>query len=299
MGKIIIIGSGQLAQSLFKKFPDAKVIGYPEIDISNEESVKNVFSKIPAVSVIFNAAAWTDVDGAEIPENEDKVFGVNGTGVKYLAEQANRLGAILVHISSDYVFDGTKPKHQENEAVNPLNIYGKSKAVGEENAKIAKKHYIIRTSWLIGDSFPQKDINNFVKTVFKFAKDGKDFSVVNDQFGRLTFTSELVRIIKYLIDCNAKYGVYNVSNSGDVSSWAQIAKEVYALTKRFSPVELKGKVSEISTNDYFAKSPKEYIAVRPTNSDFSLRKIEQLGIYPYNWSLYLKGYIENLFKEMS
>ena len=124
-----------------------------------------------------------------------------------------------MHISSDYVFDGTATRpYREDDPVAPLGVYGQTKAAGDQIVATVPRHYIVRTSWVIGDG------RNFVRTMLSLAARGIDPSVVNDQYGRLTFTSELARAIRHLIETRAPYGTYNVTGSGSVTSWADIAR---------------------------------------------------------------------------
>ncbi|WP_257957056.1 SDR family oxidoreductase [Nocardioides sp. B-3] len=150
-------------------------------------------------------------------------------------------GFTLVHYSSEYVFDGTAEEHTEDEPVSPLGVYAQSKAAGDIAVGLAPRHYLVRTSWVIGDG------KNFVRTMADLAAKGVSPSVVSDRVGRLTFASELSRATKHLIDSNASFGTYNMSNSGAAMSWAEIAREVFTRSGRSGD-----DVSETTTEAYAA-----------------------------------------------
>ena len=295
---VVIVGGGQLAKALkYFIYPKATILDYPTIDLSSESSVRAAFFKIPRMDVLINAAAWTDVNAAEIKSNKKRVYAVNASGVGYLADAANRFDATFVHISSDYVFDGKNHSHLETESINPLNEYGKSKAKGERLAKKAKKYYLIRTSWLIGDNVPSISSPNFVKTMFNLAVQGKSVKVVNDQFGRLTFTSELARAIKYLIDIKAPFGIYNVSNSGAVMAWSDIANKVFKTVKQHEIVDNVGDVTGVTAAQYEQEFPPAVPIKRPKYSDFNLEKLESTGFIPLDHEDLLYHYVVKLIEE--
>ena len=261
---VVITGAnGQLGRALRIIFPNAITLTRQELDITDEAAVKS-FSWQPN-SVIINAAAWTNVDAAENPENFQQVDLVNHRAVRYLAEAATTHGLTLVHISSEYVFDGSRPIHNEDEPFSPLNVYGKTKVAATTN-----KHYIIRTSWVVGDG------RNFVSIMQDLAARGIKPSVVNDQIGRLTFTDTLARGIKHLLETNAPYGTYNLTNEGQSASWADIAKIVFEKSGKSS-----SDIQPVTTAEYFSSKPNT--AQRPRQSTLNLAKIERTGFIPENW----------------
>ena len=205
---------------------------------------------------------------------------MNVSGVAALAAAADEQRFTLVQISSDYVFDGTAETHDEREALSPLGVYGQTKAAGDVLVATAPAHYIVRTSWVIGDG------PNFVRTMAALADRGVKPGVVADQIGRLTFTGELVRAIRHLLDSNAAYGTYNVSNSGAAMSWAEIARTVF---------EARGKdpsaVTELSTAEY---GDGKSLAPRPQHSVLSLDKIIDAGFQPAEALTQLAGYLAAL-----
>jgi dTDP-4-dehydrorhamnose 3,5-epimerase/reductase len=209
-------------------------------------------------------------DGAENPSNYNLVKAVNVDASRYLATAASQHDLTFVTFSSDYVFDGSQPIHNEDELFSPLNVYGKTKADGDLEAATTIKHYIIRTSWVIGDG------RNFVNIMQDLAARGAKPSVVNDQIGRLTFTDTLARGIKHLLEIGAPYGTYNLTNEGQPVSWADIAKIVFEKSGK-SPSD----VQPVSTAEYFADKPNT--AKRPLQSTLDLTKIEKTGFIPEDW----------------
>jgi dTDP-4-dehydrorhamnose 3,5-epimerase len=202
---------------------------------------------------------------------------VNADAVANLVAVAAQYDATLVHISTDYVFDGTNDLHTEDEAFAPLSVYGASKAAGDIAVSLAPKFYILRTSWVIGEG------KNFVRTMLELGKKGVNPTVVSDQVGRLTFTSELVKAIDHLLTTNAAFGTYNVSNNGDSVSWADITRAIY------TEAGLKNTVTDTTTTEYYAG--KEGIAPRPLLSTLDLQKIQSTGFVSTDWRDDLRSYV--------
>lgn len=275
-GMFIVGANGQLGRALCEQYPDAAFADIDELDITDKGSVLDF--DWSTTDVIVNAAAFTDVDGAELAGKRAAAWKVNATAVSHLATAAIQNNLTLVHISSDYVFDGRQEKHEESEDLSPLSVYGSSKAAGDVAASLVSQHYIFRTSWVIGEG------KNFIKTMLDLATRGVSPQVVNDQVGRLTFTSELVRVIDHAITHEIPFGTYNLTNAGRAASWCEIAREVFRLVGR-DPSDVSG----VSTEDYYASKPN--IAQRPLNSLLSLEKIEQTGFKPRDWQEDLELYI--------
>ena len=267
--KIVITGAnGQVGRALQKIYPQALALDREQLDITDQKAI-NEFNW-DNTKVIINAAAWTDVDGAENPSNYNLVKTVNVDATRYLATAASQHDLTFVTFSSDYVFDGSQSIHNEDEPFFPLNVYGKTKADGDLAASAATKHYIIRTSWVIGDG------RNFVNIMQNLAARGVKPSVVNDQIGRLTFTDTLACGIRHLLETAAPYGTYNLTNEGQPTSWAEIAKIVFEKSGK-SPSD----VQPVSTAEYFADKPNT--AKRPLQSTLDLTKIEKTGFIPEDW----------------
>ena len=277
--RIAIFGAnGQLGKALQRTFPNATCLSREDFDISSKDTYSTFdWSKY---DVLINSAAMTNVDGAETPEGRRDAWLLNATAVGYMAEAATEHELTLVHISSDYVFDGVQSIHTEDEDYTPLGVYGQSKAAGDIAASATPKHYIVRTSWVIGEG------NNFVRTMYSLAERGIKPSVVDDQIGRMSFTDDIASAIAHILHTNTPHGIYNVSNDGDAVSWADIAKEVYTLQGSSAD-----DVTPVTTDEYY--TGKEEIAPRPLQSTLSLDKIKATGFSPSDWRHALKDYLSN------
>ncbi len=266
--RTLILGAGgQLGRALAQEYAD---VGHVEFAARSDFDLTcgdlHSARRWRDYDMIINAAAYTAVDMAETPDGRVAAWAANVTGVAELARVAADNGLTLVHLSSDYVFDGTATRpYREDDALAPLGVYGQTKAAGDRIVSTMPRHYIVRTSWVVGDG------RNFVQTMLSLGARDIDPSVVDDQFGRLTFTSELARAIRHLIDVRAPYGTYNVTGSGAVRSWADIARRTFSLAGH-DP----NRVSPVSTAEYFrtAKGP---VAPRPVSSVLDLAKIESTG----------------------
>lgn len=276
--KIFIVGaSGQLGQALQAKYPNAKKADIGQLDITDLRSVFRY--DWSGVTRILNAAAYTNVDGAETTEGRKAAWKVNATAVGYLAKVARENNITLLHISTDYVFDGTQNPHTESENFGPLSVYGASKAAGDLLVGQLEKHYILRTSWVIGEG------KNFVRTMLELGKKGVSPTVVADQIGRLTFTDELVRAIDHLLTAQPEHGTYNVSNEGESTSWADITRTIF---QEAGYGDLT--VTDTTTAEYFMG--KTGIAPRPLQSTLALTKIHASGFESRGWKDDLRNYIK-------
>lgn len=276
--RIFIVGAnGQLGTALREKYPHARYADVGELDITDKSSVDNF--DWSDITTIINAAAYTNVDGAETPEGRILAWQINAEGVANLVAVATQYDMTLIHVSSDYVFDGTKSPHTEDEVFSPLSVYGASKAAGDLAVSLAPKFYLMRTTWVIGEG------KNFVRTMLGLAEKGVSPTVVADQVGRLTFTSELVRAIDHLLSANAAYGTYNITNDGPVMSWAEITREIFKMAGYDNLT-----VTNTTTEEYFSGKPG--IAPRPLGSEMSLEKLRATGFTSKNWQDDLKLYIE-------
>ncbi len=282
-GRVLVTGAnGQLGRELMKQLPEAGYaatgVDLPDVDISDAESLEAL--DIDSYDVIINAAGWTNVDGAETAEGRVLAWKANCVGPANLARAAARTGAVLVHISSEYTFDGTARSHTENETPSPLGVYGQSKAGGDAAVGSYPNHYLVRTSWVVGDG------KNFLKTMASLARSGATPQVVSDQTGRLTFTADLAAGIIHLLDARPENGTYNLSGEGPVMSWSDIAKRVFELCGR-DPED----VTPISTAEYFAGRD---VAPRPLNSLLDLSKIESTGFTPSDSAQRIDDYLSTL-----
>lgn len=276
--RILITGAnGQIGTALRQRFPKAIAADRTILDITDETSFAAFdWSK---VDIIINAAAYTNVDGAETTEGRIAAWKANGTASAYLAQAAVAHNLTLISFSTDYVFDGTKADHREDELFAPLNVYGQTKAAGELAVSVAPKHYMLRTSWVIGEG------KNFVRTMMSLADKNISPTVVGDQVGRLTFTSTLIDAVEHLLTTGAEFGTYNVSNEGQASSWADTTRAIFDELGRSDLT-----VADISTADYFANKPEA--APRPLQSSFDLSRIKATGLVLRDWREDLRDYIK-------
>lgn len=260
----IIGANGQLGRALATLLPDALLVGRDDLDITDAAAVQAFdFSE---VDVLINAAAHTDVDAAETTAGRAAAWATNASGVAHLAAAARRHHLRLVHVSSDYVFDGRTPVHDEDEPASPLGVYGQTKAAGDLLAAAVDQHWIVRTSWVIGDGA------NFVTTMANLAARGVKPSVVSDQFGRLTFADDLAAAIVHLVRSGAPFGTYNVTNDGPVRSWADIAARVFELCGR-DPAD----VLPVTADQY---GQGKQLAPRPQHSVLALDRLKATGFTP-------------------
>ena len=276
---VFITGAnGQLGRALQRVFSNATALSRQDLDITNKTAVDSFDWQHG--SIIINAAAWTNVDGAETEEGRVASWKVNASAVSNLTRVCRKYDMTMVHISSDYVFDGTKKRHTEDEPLSPLSVYGQSKAAGDLLVEQLDRFYLLRSTWVIGEG------KNFVRTMLRLAEKNISPTVVNDQIGRLTFTSELVRIIDHLLSTKAPFGTYNATNDGPLASWADITRKIFELSNHKDLI-----VSNTTTAEYFANKPG--VAPRPLKSDMSLDKLHSTGFQSRNWEEDLRQYILN------
>ena len=274
MMNVLVTGSnGQLAsciKDLAKQYDGLNFIytDYKELDICDLSQVNTFFESNKKIDYCINCAAYTAVDKAET--EVDKAFEINADGAKNLAIACREFDAILIQISTDFVFDGEKKEpYTETDVAKPISVYGASKLKGEvEIQKINKKYFIIRTSWLYSEHG-----TNFMKTMLKLAETRDEISVVSDQIGTPTYAGDLADVILKIISSkNTNFGLYHYSNEG-VASWYDFAKTI------FEASNLKIKLNAIKTEAY--PTP----AKRPFYSVIDKAKIKSiLGIETPNWS---------------
>ena len=243
--KTIILGSkGMLAQDLALIFAEDHPLLFDkeELDITNEEQVRKTLSDLKP-DLILNAAAYTDVDKAE--EERETAFKINGEAVGFLTKAAKEIGAILIHFSTDYVFDGNKKdgERENDEPQYPINVYGASKLDGEKKILETKnlKYYLVRISWLFGPSGEKGQYKNFVNTISKLAEEKEEIKVVNNQFGKPTYTLDVAKGVKGLIKHQMPFGVYHLPNEA-WTNWYKFAKKIIeakGLKTKVIPCETK------------------------------------------------------------
>lgn len=274
MNNILITGAnGQLGTEL-RTLLDAKGISYTatdskELDITNAEGV-NAYFQEHKPELVFHCAAYTAVDAAEEEPGKSIDELVNVTGTQNIATAAESVGATLVYISTDYVFDGQNDgMYEEMDKQNPQNEYGRTKSLGEKAVRdTMSKYYIIRTSWVFG-----KYGKNFVYTMLSLSKTHDVLTVVDDQVGRPTWTYTLAQFMLYAVENKIAYGTYNLSNDNQ-ANWFEFATEILKDTKT--------EVEPVSSAEYPQK------AHRPEHSVLSLEKTKATGFKIPTWQEALK-----------
>lgn len=266
------VGSDILEHSCFEN--------YIKLDITNAEDVKKVISK-EKPDVVIHCAAWTAVDAAEEAENREKVESINVFGTENIALAVKEVGAKMVYISTDYVFDGSgvEPWEEDSREYSPISVYGKSKLDGElKVSSILDKYFIIRTAWVFGVGG-----NNFIKTMLNVGKKYDTLRVVNDQIGTPTYTLDLARLIVDMA-ITEKYGYYHATNEGGFISWYDFACEI------FKRAGYSTSVVPVTTKEYGISK-----AARPFNSRLSKKKLTKNGFKPLpDWQNALERYLKEI-----
>jgi dTDP-4-dehydrorhamnose reductase len=282
MNILVTGGNGQLSiciKNLKDKLPEANFIfvNRLELDITNNIAVNSFFQRND-IQYCINCAAYTAVDMAE--RDKENAFNVNVIGTKNLAIACDNKGATLIHISTDFVFDGNNNvAYNESDKPNPINVYGLSKLKGEKEIQnILKEHFIIRTSWLYSEYG-----SNFLKTMLKLSETKSQINVVSDQIGTPTYARDLANVMLNIIKANTKeYGIYNYSNQGE-TSWYEFATAIFKIIK--SNIIVK----PILSSNY------PTLALRPKFSVLDKTKIKnEFNIFIPHWQDSLKSAIKNL-----
>ncbi len=269
MRNVLVTGSnGQLASCIKDLAKEQKGLhfiytDYQELDICNLKQVDKFFKTNQKIDYCINCAAYTAVDKAE--SDAEKAFEINANGAKNLALVCDEQGAVLIHISTDFVFDGDKTEpYIETDTPKPISVYGASKLKGEvEIQKTLKKHFIIRTSWLYSEHG-----TNFMKTMLRLAETRDEISVVSDQIGTPTYAGDLADVILKIISSkNTNFGLYHYSNEGQ-TSWYGFAKAI------FEGSNLKIKTTPIKTEAYPTPAKRPVYSVMDKTKITSSLKIE-------------------------
>ncbi|HCG7674274.1 TPA: dTDP-4-dehydrorhamnose reductase [Vibrio parahaemolyticus] len=292
--RVLVTGSkGQVGYCLAELLSNEEnvallAVDREDLDITNQEAVNEVVKAFKP-TIIINAAAHTAVDKAE--QEVEVSYAINRDGPKFLAEAAQDIGAAILHISTDYVFEGNKEgEYVEDDATNPQGVYGASKLAGEiAVAEVCDKHVILRTAWVFGEHG-----NNFVKTMLRLAATRNELSIVGDQFGGPTYAGDIAKALveiakKISNDESVEYGVYHYSGLPHVS-WYEFADTIFDNAIKQGIMHNKPTLSSITTEQY--PTP----AKRPSNSTLSSNKITHaFAIGTSNWKAAitnLKAYAE-------
>ena len=274
---------GQLGYDVVRElksrgFNDILEYDYEQMDITNKKQVEKCIV-LTEPDVVIHCAAYTDVNAAEDEEEKARLINVEGT--RNLAQITKLIGAKLIYISTDYVFDGEKKLgfiYETDDKVNPQSVYGKTKYEGEQEAKFNPMHFIVRTSWVFGINTKKP---NFVETMLRLSETKDEIGVVCDQFGSPTYTVDLAKL---LVDMalTDKYGTYHANNEG-YTNWAVFAREIFKVNGK------KTNVKNLSTDEYPQK------AKRPKNSCLSKKSLDDAGFERLpDWKDALIRYSEEL-----
>lgn len=251
---------------------------YVSMDITDEGNVLKTIKDYNPDAVI-HCAAWTNVDGAEAPENAEKVHAINADGTANIAKAVKAVDAKMIYISTDYVFDGQgeRPWEPDDRCYAPLNVYGQSKLDGElAVSSLLEKYFIVRIAWVFG-----LNGKNFIKTMINVGKTHDSVRVVNDQIGTPTYTLDLARLLVDMVETK-KYGYYHATNEGGYISWYDFCCEFY---KQYG---LKTEVIPVTTAEYGLS-----VAARPFNSRLSKSKLVETGFKPLpTWQDAVRRYLK-------
>lgn len=276
--KVLVTGAnGQLGYDVVKELQKQNIECYgatrQDFDIVDFEATKKFITNYMPDAVI-HCAAYTAVDKAE--DEQGLCYLVNASATENIAEICKKINAKMLYISTDYVFDGTKDDFYEvDDKPNPINVYGKTKLLGEQAVqKILDKYFIVRISWVFGEHG-----NNFVKTMLRLGKERKEINVVADQYGSPTYTADLAPLLVEMIQTE-KYGIYHATNEG-VCTWAEFGEEIFKIAG------MDVKVNHITTAEYPTR------AKRPLNSRLSKEKIINNKFIIFRaWEKALREFIE-------
>lgn len=288
--KVLVTGvKGQLGydvvNELEKRGHQAVGVDIEEMDITDQASVNSIL-KMENPDAVIHCAAWTAVDAAEDEENIPMVMKVNAEGTENIAKVCKELDIRMIYISTDYVFDGQgeKPWEPDDERA-PLNVYGKSKYLGELAVqKHLEKYYIVRIAWVFG-------INgkNFIKTMLNLGETHDTLTVVDDQIGTPTYTYDLARLLVDMTETD-KYGIYHVTNEGGYISWHDFTVEIMKQAGEIKDIYKHVKVLPVGSDMFPAK------AKRPSNSRMDKSKLSENGFVPLpDWKDALSRYLKNCF----
>ena len=295
---VLVTGSdGQLGNEIRENITDKnKWFFYPhqQLDILDEKQIARVLLD-NNINVVVNCAAYTNFDGCKL--DEQRAYEINALGPENLAKALAKRNGILLHVSSDYVFDGKKRwgKYKPSDVPNPISVYGKSKNLGDQKIKQTNcKYLIFRVSWLYGGKVKK----NFVKTIFEKLENEDTFGVVNDQTGTPTYVKDFAKFIVEILDkftiqeLKDRCGIYHFANKGK-TTWYHLSKQIKKYKNKYEPYFRSScKIKKLKTSDYPSMD------TRPTYSPLSIKKTERVFEYlGRNWKKALKECIIKYIKE--
>jgi dTDP-4-dehydrorhamnose reductase len=286
---MVIIGSGgrlgaALAREYQNKFETAGVFNHAQLDLAKPKEIQGKLSPIK-FDVLINCAAFTNVDLCE--SKRELAFAINAEAPKLLAEICRDKGAKLIHVSTDYVFDGEKREpYTEDDAARPISIYGKSKRSGEKFVlQTSDKHLVVRVSWVFGPDRP-----SFIDAMIKRAREEEKIEAIADKWSTPTYTRDIAEALPHLFDVDA--GIVHLTNAGECS-WQEYAQHALDCCGKLG-IPLKAeRVAELKMADM-----KEWVARRPVHSVLSTAKLQALsGITPRSWRDAVADYIERSYSK--
>lgn len=279
MRAVVVGAGGRIGRAFTANTPGTVGLTRERLDVTDRAAVEAIDWR--RFDAIVNAAAFTAVDTAELPSSKARLE-VNSAGAANLARVAERHGLLLVHFSSDYVLAGAGDTPVlETVGPGPLSEYGRSKASGDRAVEAHSPwHYIVRTSWVVGPG------RNFVTDMATLARRGEHVTIVDDQRGRPTFADDLAEGVRTLMISGAAAGTYNVTNGGEPTTWAALARQVFEHFGRADHVTGR------STEAFMTEFPRK--ARRPLNSVLDLRKAAAVGVRLPRWEDQLKQYLTRL-----
>lgn len=270
-------GAGQVGRALAAILPEARILDRGLCDVTDAAGVR---AAIGSARIVIHLAAMTAVDACEADPNE--AHRVNVVGTRNVVDAATEVGARLVYLSTDYVFDGRKSEpYVEDDATNPLNVYGRTKLEGERIVQSSEDPLILRVSWVYGNG------PNFIRTILKAALERDSLRIVDDQIGRPTAAVDIASALQDAISRSVT-GVIHFTGSGDACSWAELAR--YALRSKGSTTS----VEPIDTATYVHEASPRTIAARPANSVLSLDRARGLGLPLTEWRTAVAAYVAGL-----
>lgn len=277
-GWVVTGRDGQLARALAVLLPGAELVGRPEFELTDAAAVRrSLVARAP--SVIVHAGAWTAVDAAEA--HPEAARAVNEAGAAAVASAAEDVGALVVYLSTDYVFDGTSARpYTEDDPTHPLSVYGATKLGGEQAVRRAPRHLVVRTSWVFGEG------KNFVRAILaaSAARPGQPLTVVDDQRGRPTYAPDLAEGIVALVGRGVT-GVVHLQGGGEPGSWADVAAVALEAAGRPTPVVR-------TTTEAYNHGRPGPVAPRPANGVLDCTRAARLGVALRDWRTAVAAYVK-------